>query len=280
MIIYIYNHCNFHFEVIESIYLQYDKIIKVNIKIENPVFYISFKLENKSFLDYLKKKYPNIRIGTPPRYNYCINCTIYTRNINQIIRDGKHFYISHEFSQRLVSYRNIFFVFPKIKERYLSLEYLPFRENPKIKTKIPIYIIQGNLNQYFRRNYHLLVHILKENYNYDFKIKLIGKGILPPILQPYRHKIILKNNLNFQDFHKEFLDGYAILPLISKEKQNHYYTHKLTSSINYAKAYNLKCIMDSELYKLYPLKNSIVYENEKYIIEAFKKSLYDFYDKN
>lgn len=280
MIIYIYNHCDFHYEIIESIYLQYYKIIKVNIKIENPIFYISFKLENKSFLNYLKIKYPNIRIGTPPRYNFCINCTIYACNINKIIKDGKHYYISHEFSQKLFPYKNVFFVFPKIKERYLSLEYLPFRENPKIKTKIPIYIIQGNLNHYFRRNYHLLVYILKGNYKYNFKIKLIGKGTLPPILEPYQDKIILKNNLKFQEFHKEFLDGYAILPLISKEKQKQYYTYKLTSTINYAKAYNLKCIMDSELYKLYPLQNSEVYNSDMDILTAFKRSLYDFYHKN
>lgn len=278
MIIFIYNQCNFHFEVIESIYLQYHKII--GKKIENPIFYLSFHLQNKSFYQYFIKKYPNIHIGKPSYYNYSINCTVYTRNIHQIKRDGKHFYVSHEFSDRLVPYKNIFFVFPRINDRYLSLEYLPFREQSKKKTKIPIYIVQGNLNQYFRRNYHILVHILKQNYKYNFKIKLIGKGILPSILQPYKHKIILKNNLNFQDFHQEFLDGYAILPLISKEKQKHYYTHKLTSTINYAKAYNLKCIMDSDLYKLYPLTNSEVYSQEKSILTVFEKTLHDFYHKN
>ena len=99
-------------------------------------------------------------------------------------------------------------------------------------------------------------------------------------MQPYQDKIILKNNLKFQEFHQEFLDGYAILPLISKKKQNHYYTHKLTSSINYAKAYNLKCIMDYDLYQLYPLKNSEIYSQTKSIITVFEKTLYDFYNKN
>ena len=278
MIVYIYNQTNFHFEVIESIFLQYEKII--GKKIENPIFYISFKLSNKSFYDYLVKKYPYIKIGTPSYYHYSINCTVYTRNIRLIKRDSKHFYISHEFSDRLVRFKNIFFVFPRLQNRFLSLEYLPFREKPKIKTDIPIYIVQGNLNQYFRRNYNILVHILKQTYKYDFKVKLVGKGILPPILRPYQDKIILKNNLKFQEFHQEFLDGYAILPLISKEKQSHYYTHKLTSSINYAKAYNLKCIMDSDLYHLYPLKNSAVYSKNKSIITVFEKTLYDFYDKN
>lgn len=278
MIIYIYNHCDFHYEIIESIYLQYDKII--GKKVEHPIFYLSFKLENKSFYNYFREKYPNVHIRKPNFFNYSINCTTYPCYFDNIKKNNRNFYISHEFSNIFVPYKNIFFVFPKIKERYLSLEYLPFREEQKIITKIPIYIIQGNLNNPTRRNYHLLVSILKQNYPYNFKIKLIGNGILPPILEPYQDKIILKNNLNFQDFHKEFLDGYAILPLISKKIQEHYYTYKLTSTINYAKAYNLKCIMDSELYKLYPLQNSEVYNSDIDILTAFKKSLYDFYHKN
>ena len=276
MIVYIYNHVNFHYEIIESIILQYPFII--GKKIENPIIYLSFK-KDSSFIDYIIKKYPSIKIGTPSRYDYSINCSIYTRSRRIIKRDKKHFYISHEYNPFIVSFKNVFFVFPKIKERYLSLHYLPF-QNEKKKIEKPIYIIQGNLNHEFRRNFHLLKLILEQNYNYPFQIKLIGSGQLPNILQPFRKKIILKNNLNFQDFHREFLDGYAILPLISKEKQKHYYNFKLTSTINYAKGYDLKCIMDSDLYKLYPLQNSEVYSNDKDIIRAFRTSLDDFYHKN
>ena len=278
MIIYIYNHVNFHYEIIESIILQYPFII--GKKLENPILYLSFnKNKNPSFYNYIRKKYPSIKIGIPPQYDYSINCSIYTRNRQMIKRDKKHFYISHEYNPILVSFKNVLFVFPKIKERYLSLHYLPF-QNEKKKIEKPIYIIQGNLNHGFRRNFHLLKLILEQNYNYPFQIKLIGSGQLPNILQPFQKKIILKNNLNFQEFHREFLDGYAILPLISKEKQKHYYTHKLTSTINYAKGYHLKCIMDSDLYQLYPLQNSEVYSNDKDIICAFRKSLHDFYHKN
>lgn len=276
MIIYIYNHVNFHYEIIESIIQQYSIII--GKKIDNPTIYLSFN-RNSSFHSYIIKKYPFIKIGTPSRYDYSINCSIYNRSRRIIKRDKKHFYISHEYNSSLVPFKNVFFVFPKIKERYLSLHYLPF-QNEKKRIKIPIYIIQGNLNHGFRRNFYLLKLILEQNYKYPFRIKLIGSGRLPTILEPFQNKIILKNNLNFQEFHREFLDGYAILPLISKEKQKHYYNFKLTSTINYAKGYDLKCIMDSDLYNLYPLQNSEVYSNETDIIHAFRKSLHDFYDKN
>lgn len=277
MIIYIYNHVNFHFEIIESIILQYPMMI--GKKIENPIIYLSFNT-NSSFHNYIIKKYPSIKIGIPPRYDYSINCSIYTRSRRMIKKDEKHFYISHEYNPILVSFKNVFFVFPKRKERYLSLHYLPFQNETKKNINKPIYIIQGNLNHRFRRNFYLLKLILEQNYNYPFQIKLIGSGQLPKILQPFQDKIILRNNLNFQEFHREFLDGYAILPLISKEKQKHYYNFKLTSTINYAKGYDLKCIMDSDLYNLYPLRNSEVYSNETDIIHAFRKSLCDFYDKN
>lgn len=278
MIIYIYNHVNFHYEIIESIILQYPLII--GKKLENPILYLSFhKNKNPSFYNYITKKYPFIKIGIPPSYHYSINCSVYTRFKRRIKRDKKHFYISHEYNPFLVPFKNVFFVFPKIKERYISLHYLPF-QNEKKMIERPIYIIQGNLNHGFRRNFHLLKLILEQQYSYPFQVKLIGSGQLPKILQPFKNKIILKNNLNFQEFHREFLDGYAILPLISKEKQKHYYTHKLTSSINYAKSYNLKCIMDNDLYNLYPLQNVEVYSSDKNIIHAFRKSLHDFYDKN
>lgn len=276
MIIFILNNCNFHFEIIESIIIQYPIII--GKKLNNPIIYLSFK-QNKSFLSYIEKKYPYIKIGIPKKYDYFINCTIYTRSKFFIKKDRRHFYISHEFDSSLLPFPNIFFVFPKIKERYLSLHYLPFH-NCKKKTSEPIFIIQGNLNHKFRRNFFLLETILKEKYSYPFKIKLIGSGSLPTNLNPYKDKIILKNNLNFEDFHKEFLDGYAILPLISKEKQKHYYTFKLTSTINYAKAYNLQCIMDYDLYQIYPLENVEIYNNDKDITYAFQKSLQNFYHKN
>ena len=40
-------------------------------------------------------------------------------------------------------------------------------ENKKIKTKVPIYVIQGNFSEK-RRNYNFLKKILSKNFKYDF----------------------------------------------------------------------------------------------------------------
>ena len=148
-------------------------------------------------------------------------------------------------------------------------------ENKKIKTKVPIYVIQGNFSEK-RRNYNFLKKILSKNFKYDFKIKLLGRGD-PPL---NNEKIILKKNLNFTDFHKEFLDIYCILPLISKKTHPQYYTNKLTSSMSYAYAYNLNIILDKDLQNIYKHKKAFVYNNEKDFLNVFEKSLVHFYENN
>ena len=141
---------------------------------------------------------------------------------------------------------------------------------------VPIYIIQGRLNAN-NRNLSLLVNILENNYKYPFIIKLLGRGELPKSIEKYKNKIVLKNNLNFIDFHKEFLDCYCILPLITKNYNSEYYKTKLTSSINYVKGYNLKCLIDRDLQDIYKLKNVEVFNNENDIVDGFRNTLKDYY---
>ena len=83
--------------------------------------------------------------------------------------------------------------------------------------------------------------------------------------------------MEFQGYHKEFLDGYCLLTLTSKEKTPSYYKNKLTSSINYIKGYKLKCILDKDLQDIYHLKNSYVYDSRDKIVTLFHQSLQDFY---
>ena len=132
----------------------------------------------------------------------------------------------------------MYFLTPLSKTNYIYSDILPYSNNKKI-SKLPIYVIQGNLNQ-GRRYLDLLNEILKYSYKYKFIIKLIGRGHLPKQLKQHEKKIVLKNNLNFINYHKEFLDAYCILPLISKKTHPRYYNNKLTSSINYARGYKLK----------------------------------------
>lgn len=272
MILFIENNVGFHYEIIETIILNYNKIIIIN---EISTIYLSVLDSNISFIKYIKKKYPNIHFSTPTEFDYYISCTIYDNDYNKLIKNSnKYFYISHVITDRLEKLSNVFFLTP-LTNKYIITDKLPYIEN-KIKSDIPIYVIQGNITS-DRRNYKLLEKILEKNYEHDYIIKLIGRGNLPKELEKYSDKIKLRNNLNFVDYHREFLDVYCILPLITKQTHPQYYNNKLTSSINYCIGYNLKCIIDKDLQKIYNLNDVEIFDDENNIVNSFKKTLIDFY---
>ena len=270
----IYNNYPAHYEIIESVIVKCNHILNIDLTEKLDIYLIIH--HSASFIKYIKNKYPNIKFQKIVNYDYLINCTVYDKDIVNLDNKMKNKkYIAHEMSPRLKENPNVLFLTPFINNRFLEADILPFSFN-KIKTKIPVYIIQGNLNPK-RRNYDLLKKILDQNYKYDFIIKLIGKGDLPLSLIDYKDKIILKNNLNFIDFHKEFLDTYCILPLISKKSHPNYYKKKLTSTINYAKGYNLKCLIDKDLQNIYNLEDTEIYNDINDISCAFEKTLIKFY---
>lgn len=265
----------FHYEIIESVIFNYKKIL--NIYIENVEIFLNI-IKNESFKNYILSKYKNITFSSVINYDHYINCTIYNKDCNNIINKSNHKYIAHEITDSLKSKNNVWFLTPLSIKNYFSADILPFT-NMKINNNnnnIPIYVIQGNIINH-RRNLKLLENILKNNYKYDFKIKLLGRYQLPEILEKYSDKIIQKKNLNFIEYHKEFLDCYCILPLILKKTHLHYYTKKLTSTINYAKAYKLKCLIDNELQSIYNLQDVEIYHDEYDIITKFNNTLINFY---
>ena len=190
---------------------------------------------------------------------------------------AKQKYIAHEITDRLKTNPNVYFLTPLSKKNIFIADILPYN-NEKKKSSIPIYIIQGNLN-HGRRNLNLLIKILEQTYNFDFMIKLIGKGRIPRELIKYKNKIIVKADLSFEEFHKEFLDVYCILPLISKKTHPHYYTNKLTSTINYARGYKLKCLIDKDLQDIYNLPDVEIYNDINDIVKGFKNTLKEFYNQ-
>lgn len=275
-----------HYEIIESIIVKYYEILNIETNIQMDIhLYIH---DNKEYINYIQNKYPKIIIktfigrnfritqGIINNFDYCINCTIYdvdfgslNKNKNSNIK-----YISHEITDRLKKNPNVYFLTPLSKSNYIYTDILPFSDN-KIKSNIPIYIIQGNLDER-RRNYKLLVKILSNNYKHDFIIKLLGKGRLPNCLEKYKNKILLRNNLNFINYHKELLNAYCILPLISKKSHPKYYNIKLTSTINYARGYKLKCLIDKDLQEIYNLDDVEVYNNINDISNHFSNTLDEF----
>lgn len=270
----IVNNQSFHYEIIESIIVKSNEIL--NISQDTPVIIYLSILNDNVYKQYISNKYPQIKFQKIEDYDYYINCTIYDKHFEYLNKDKTNVkYISHEITERLKKHPNVYFLTPLSQERFIYADILPFSEY-KVKSDIPIYIIQGNLNDN-RRHLPLLIKILDKTYNYKFLLKIIGKGKYSTELEKYKNKIIVKNNLNFINFHKEFLNAYCILPLISKKTHSHYYINKLTSSINYARGYNLKCLIDKELQKIYNLENVEVYNNIDDISHAFQKTLENFY---
>jgi len=271
----IYNNYKCHYEVIESIIVKYKQILNLEDDILVEI-YLHIR-PNSSFKQYIINKYPNIIFNNIINYDYYVNCTIYDLHFNKLDKnlDTNKKYISHEITERLKANPNVYFLTPLAKQNIFSADILPFSQMRR-SSNVPIYIIQGNIND-DRRYTPLLVRILENNYNYKFYIKLVGRYKMPAILDKYKDKLILRNNLNFIDFHKEFLDAYCIIPLITKETHFKYYKSKLTSSINYAIGYNLKCLIDRDLQDIYKLKNVEVYNNINDISLGFKRTLENFY---
>jgi hypothetical protein len=270
----IVNDVNFHYEIIESVILKYNEIFK--IEKTTPIDVYLNICKNTSFEEYIINKYPNIKFGNLQTYDYYINCTIYDKDFNYLDKDEKSIkrYISHEITNRLKTNPNVYFLTPLSKNNYIYADILPFSKYKKT-TNIPIYVVQGDIN---RRYVDLIKKILNQSYRHKFIIKFIGKRCLPKELLNYKDTIVFKKNLNFIDYHKEFLDAYCILPLISKNTQFHYYSNKLTSSINYARGYKLKCLIDKDLQEIYNLVDVEIYNDINDIIIGFTKTLEQFYN--
>ncbi len=268
------NKYKYHYEIIESIILKYNLIINKSLKEVN--IYLKINMSNISFIKYIIKKYPKIKLfyKNNIKYNFIIECT-FCGDINKLINDGRHYYISHRVKNSFLKYKNIFYLTPLNNSNYIYADILPFIEK-KYRTNIPVFCIQGSLNKN-RRDYSLLKKILNKEYNYKYIIKLIGYGYLPEELRDYENKILLKTNLNFLNYHKEFLDVFCIIPLISFKKNYNYYTNQLTSSISYGKGYKLNFLIDKKLQEIYNLDKAYIYNNSDDICEKFNDILIDFY---
>lgn len=287
MILFINNNTPIHNEIIESIIVKYKEIIGKDVDFSKIYLYAV----NEHLKKYIKSQYPEIILSKPTKFDYYINATIYPLDlekpsllknsslINEIqLHSDTYYYISHTIDNIFNNVKNVLYLTPLAK-RFIYADVLPFSDEKKMNQPYPIYCIQGNITEK-RRNYTLLENILKNNYKFKYKIKIIGRGSLPPKLNKYKKKLIVKNNLNFIDYHKEFLDCYCILPLILKKSHPTYYHNKLTSSINYARGYKLKCIIDEDLQKIYHLPNATIYHNENDIVQAFNKTLKIFYKQS
>ena len=213
-------------------------------------------------------------------FDYHINCSIYPKHYDIIknLDNKKYFFICHDIESTLRNMENVFYLSPMAK-RFIYADIMPHMSKKNMNQDIPIYAIQGHIGGQHarRRNLNLLLNILKNNYDKPYRLKVIGSGELPDEFKKYENKIEVKKDLNFIDYHKEFLDCYCIFTLTLKDTNKQYYKTKLTSTVNYIRGYKLKAIIDNDLQEIYKLPNVELYSNEENVVDAFKKTLNDFY---
>lgn len=274
-ILYINNSVAFHYEVVLSVIEKYNVMLGISKESIDSI-YLTF-LPNDSFQQYIQDHYPHIHILRPLVYDYFIECTVYSY-LGIIENNDSHQYITHDVHPCFENKSNVWSLTPLSKNlsRVFCADVFPF-QNHKVKTDIPIYVIQGNIIPY-RRCYELLNRILSVEYDFSFKIKILGRTHHNEyVFQNGSDKLIYKTDLNFIDFHRELCECYCILPLVTKKTHPQYYTNKFTSSINYARGYKMKCLIDRDLQEIYQLDNVEIFQDEEDVINAFKITLKQFY---
>lgn len=275
----IHNPVGFHDEIIESVIVYRNKIINQDVSISDVCLVRHPSNFNDSLHQYIQIKYPGIRIlkNLPVKFDYYINITFYSNQVNHQLKyknNSKFYYISHVYDKNFIK-DNILYVMPHLGEKHIDCDILPFTDQKHIQTKTPVFAVQGNLN-HTRRDWRALIDIFEHTRDINYIIKLIGRGTLPEVLRSYRDRIELCNNLNFIDFHRQFLDVFCLLPLIFEDTQPQYFTSKLTSSINYIKGYKTKSIIPKKLAVLYNICDKYSYDNRVEFRESFLRLLSDF----
>lgn len=278
--ILIINKVNYHYEILESLFTIFLKKIFPS-KLFNEYEIYMFIYKNTEYENYILSKYKNIiflKDTKNLKFDIEIYATTYPKHIKDIKNDSYKYYISHRVDKELSEFKNVFFLTPLcLSDKYIIPTTLP--EIIKKETKIPIFCIQGNIDEK-RRNFKSLIPIFENFKNRTFRIKIIGKGDLPSYLLKYKNKIILENNHDFLKYHECFDDVYILMTLIDDTFEHNYFTNQLTSSVTYGISYNIPLLIFSKLNDIYKdeLKNSIVYNNQNEMNLQFKNLLNKFYN--
>lgn len=279
----IYSDMSCHYEIIESIIVKYSEIIKVDIKCDIYIFFdYQTTINTVAFKKYINDTYPSIKFTNISDYSYIINISMYIQQYKSLCdTSGKlpktYFGIAHRVDEVLLKDPNIYYLTDLSKKQIFEATILPFANNKVIKD-YPIFIVQGLDPN--RRDYEIFIKLINHTTRFPFKFKLLGKANFNlDIVKHVIDRIILKTDLNFIDFHKEFSDAYCLCTMISKSHNPDYYTKSLSSSINYIKGYNLKGFLDDELQNIYNLSNAVTYKPDySNLANQFERVLEEFYN--
>ena len=267
----------FHYEVIERVIVHYKDIIKQDV---DCTIYLDVDTRAMfQFKEYLTSKHPAVVWGVAEAPQYCIDVTLYPSEYESIrhLDKSRFFFISHRFEAGDQP-PNVYYLAPFAPmDRVFGKIVLPFQGHPRTRTKRPVLVVQGGLNAR-HRDMTLLNLILRDPPSYPYTILLLGTRLEDRRLVDHPN-LVVKEGLPFLDFHRHFVHAHAILPLVSRQTHPQYYTKQLTSSVQYARAYNLQCILDRELQDIYQLPDVIVYSSPTGIAQAVRASVAAFYGK-
>lgn len=312
MKIQITNRVGYHHELIDSVLCKWQELLQplcaTSLTDVTPHFYVHLPCcKDKSVFTYLAQTYPSLHSGVirttdeQTERHYTVELTAYPSDFvrapkQYVVNHPTTLYIVHRLPDHdnasLVKATNLVWLTQLAVPRGLRVfnaDVLPFADT-RIATAVPRFIVQGNLCS-TRRQYSMLLPLLQDESivkRYPFHIKLVGRGTLPQVLRPYRRRIMCVSNRSYIAFHQEMVSAHAMLPLVHPSTHPQYYRDQLTSSINYARAYNLVCVYDDALHRIYPLPNAQVYEAHADVETcaktsfkaAFVRALQAFYDKS
>ncbi len=275
LVLQITNGVPFHYEVVERVIVHYRTIVKQDITC---AIYLDMDTRPmRQFREYICGKYPHVRWGAHQNPDYFIGVTLYPREYDGIsdLDPARYFFISHRFE---AAYQppNVLYLAPFAPaERVFAPIVLPFQDVPRQPTDHPVFVIQGGLNER-HRDLSLLWRILESQISEPYTVLLLGSCLTDKALA--RHpRVVVKEGIPFLAYHWHFRYVHAILPLVSRRSHPQYYSKQLTSSVQYARAYNIQCVLDRELQAIYRLPDAVVYEDENDVVRAFWESVTQFY---
>lgn len=299
--IYIHNHVAYHCEVIESVIARYYDICGITPKASDQLFLgvnnASKKL-NKKHYSYLKNKYIKLKEVRQCRTtdlfpfwsdaDFHIECSMYASLWDSVkhFDPTKYFFLFHRYRPNDIhaGLGNCFYPHTAAKN-YFPLSTLPGSNNLLPKSKPPVYIVQGNVR---KRDWRILDSFFANSSTSDlsFELRIVGydvKWLTKDRSWTSDSRVKLYSNLNRERYHDLFRDAYCMLHLVHphKKKCKHYYTDTMSSSVNYALAYDLRNMLDDKLQASYNLKDAFIYRlgtAGKDFISVFKQSIKDFDD--
>lgn len=225
------------------------KILQMQNTTECPIFLVPDEPEHD--IMWIVTSYD--KMGSGPRFKEQMKLHYLLDTVFIDYKDDPNVYlICHTHSEPFDEWKNVYHLSPH-GQKHIVPTYFPFKKAATDygRKDGPLYIIQGGGDDLSRRrNWRSLIPILK-NDDLKFQIKWIAKKI-PKKMEKYRHKLIPMIGLADIEYHQQFGEAYAILPLVDETNYD-FYSNQLSSSFSYGIGFGLDFVSYASFADLYSL---------------------------